>query len=1091
MASENSEPPSPPNNKEGINQSAKKRSQSQKRITAAQKERDRRRAMIEQCHVQSQFGLDITLQDGITKTTFTNYIGEHQSQIFYGGFDIQRPDRPNIHIALGQPTPIDLGNNDSAPAVCLAVPTYIFRRFPSSEKPVSSAASDSSNLPSPLLGIFPNCTPKNGLCLVTFKIYFPVHFMASANKISSRVRCGKEANLRYTPRFNEFVEYYNEPRKNASISKLNQNRLSMEVNEFVRRVLLSHQNLNHLKEHSMKLPDLSVFSKTEMGASESTDNSAPFSPDIIPNFLVLPLRTYMRIAALKKRLDFGWKSLPPCHMGNPMRLTKTANAQKDPADNTMTWAEWTGLKDALTLPPDVVSKIINCDRSLEVRIVFIRRTSGDCGKAISQVIQECQLEPARIRRTNSKDSEDYKFLKVKQLVLTEKVKEFFSANSDTIPRKSLKFQEVWSRDIDSNPYIMDLNAKVLSSIRSVKPTINELFGDLGAKKTTVNGDADITTPNTTNNNTPRRNVVGEQLPESQLYQRPSRLHVPPQRLQMADSDLLRAIHKSLVEKNAVNGKEMSPMAKSRNRRQKTAANESLKQAGMKRTHSDAELLRIGQQAIESEVDHNHSNGRHRPSSPSATSDSALSTKLSRKSGGKRKQSYEQPSDNKSSTKRRKVDDQKSLIKATMTTTSKCGDSKAKSGISSSWAYVKQRQSVKITTKMSSSNPITLEANDPYALPSSPIDVNNNIGLSQNHSLSLPLKKVERSPSPEPPVLVPEGKLDDSSFERLSDGNVNGCESKANKNKQEETMNGERIPSPVLHNHRNNETFGDTTSSSPPTLSRYSLSTEQLTTNGGKSHLTYWNSQPVSNCPSNGLPPYVLSRPSALQPHPTQSAQSSTPVKFSSQPPAVSSSLPFQMPVNASQVANSSNNNNDSPSQQQSAAIPNPNTTFQLPHSLWNGVLCHSSSSSQPATMWTLRETPLPAPDNNSSASESIPRLFTPAVTFPMALLSSGSIVPIPTPTPLIAPTIALTTQSPQLMNTFTASSLTPEMTTFLNYYASFITATGLLNPGQSPNNGQSPITLHSDSFTMPLPLPPTVADTSSWNSGNQQRGGLL
>ncbi|KAM3174388.1 hypothetical protein ACTXT7_010645 [Hymenolepis weldensis] len=200
MASENPEPPSPPNNKEASNQPAKKRSQTQKRLTAAQKERDRRRAMIEQCHVQSLFGLDIILQDGVTKTTFTNYIGEHQSQIFYGGFDIQRPSKPNIHISLGQPTPIDLGNSDSGPAVCLAVPTYIFRRFPSSEKPVSSASSsDSKNPPSPLSSIFPNCTPKNGLCLVTFKIYFPIHFMASANKISSRVRCGKEANLRYTP----------------------------------------------------------------------------------------------------------------------------------------------------------------------------------------------------------------------------------------------------------------------------------------------------------------------------------------------------------------------------------------------------------------------------------------------------------------------------------------------------------------------------------------------------------------------------------------------------------------------------------------------------------------------------------------------------------------------------------------------------------------------------------------------------------------------------------------------------------------------------------------------------------------------------
>lgn len=130
---------------------------------------------------------------------------------------------------------------------------------------------------------------------------------------------------------------------------------------------------------------------------------------------------------------------------------------------------------------------------------------------------------------------------MKQLVLTDKVKEFIGADSGSISRKSLKFQEVWSRDIDSNPYILGLNAKALSSIRSVKPTINELFGDLGTKITTV--DRTAGTANTTNNDAPQSNGEGQQQPEPQTYQRPSRPHVPPQRLQMADSDLLRAIHK--------------------------------------------------------------------------------------------------------------------------------------------------------------------------------------------------------------------------------------------------------------------------------------------------------------------------------------------------------------------------------------------------------------------------------------------------------------------------------------------------------------------------------------------------------------------
>ncbi|VUZ52836.1 unnamed protein product [Hymenolepis diminuta] len=672
---------------------------------------------------------------------------------------------------------------------------------------------------------------------------------------------------------------------------------------------------------------------------------------------------------------------------------------------------------------------------------------------------------------------------MKQLVLTDKVKEFIGADSGSISRKSLKFQEVWSRDIDSNPYILGLNAKALSSIRSVKPTINELFGDLGTKITTVNGIDGNTNTNTTNNDAPQSNGEGQQQQEPQTYQRPSRPHVPPQRLQMADSDLLRAIHKSLVEKNAVNGKEMPPAAKARNRRQKTTASESLKQTGIKRTHSEAEILRIGQQTAGPEVEHINSNVRPRPSSPSATSDSALSTKLPRKSGGKRKQSDEQPSsDNKSNNKRRKVDDEKSVVVA-LAAIQKSGDYKSKSGLSA-WAYINQKESIKITAKISNSTRVILEANDPYALPSSPVDTNINSDSSSNHRLSVPPKKGERSPSPEPPILVPEGKLEDNSFEHPSDGDGNDCGSKVEK----EEVNWERIPSPVLNIHRDNEASDTTASSPPPTLSMYSSNVEQSVTNREKANSTNSNSHSVSNCPSNGLPPYVLSRPSSLQPHLLQPIPS-TSVNFPSQRIVVSSSLPFQMPVNASQVENSPNNSNNSSSQQQPAAIANPNT-FQLPHSSWNGVLGHSNSISQPATMWTLRETPLPAPDNNINPSEGIPRLFNSSVAFPMAFLAPGSIVPIPTPT-LITPNIALTTQSSQLLMNAFNTSFTPEMAAFLNYYASFISATGLLNPGQSPNNGQSPMSLHSNPLSMTLPHPPTVANTTPWNSSNQQRGGLL
>lgn len=59
------------------------------------------------------------------------------------------------------------------------------------------------------------------------------------------------------------------------------------------------------------------------------------------------------------------------------------------------------------------------------------------------------------------------------------------------------------------------------------------------------------------------------------------------------------------------------------------------------------------------------------------------------------------------------------------------------------------------------------------------------------------------------------------------------------------MNCERIPSPVLNNHRDNEASDTTASSSPPTLSRYSSNAEQSATNGEKANSTNSNSQSVS------------------------------------------------------------------------------------------------------------------------------------------------------------------------------------------------------------------------------------------------------
>lgn len=192
--------------------SVKRRGHSRRRATAAERARERQ-APLEDCHVKSLAGICLTLQDGFSQVRFKYYIGEHQSQIFYGGLQIQRPNHPDINVDLGRAVPIDLREisvqEGSAPKPCFATPTHIFRRFPANrlsssascdfKKVAGDAASpdesDTScpttagdNGKNPSLLLFPYRIPKCGLPLISFRVHFPVQYMASANELHQGIR---------------------------------------------------------------------------------------------------------------------------------------------------------------------------------------------------------------------------------------------------------------------------------------------------------------------------------------------------------------------------------------------------------------------------------------------------------------------------------------------------------------------------------------------------------------------------------------------------------------------------------------------------------------------------------------------------------------------------------------------------------------------------------------------------------------------------------------------------------------------------------------------------------------------------------------
>ncbi|VDP84767.1 unnamed protein product [Echinostoma caproni] len=137
------------------------------------------------------------------RTDLTDYLGEHQAQVFYAHLLIDQIVTPSgshrpIRIAIGESIPVDLTarHGGSGPIqLVLAMPVYFFKREQSSRLVHASVHVDRNNI-QPCSDIscatdtlckrgLPNeeKSDRNMISLATLIVYFPVSHMSSANNL--------------------------------------------------------------------------------------------------------------------------------------------------------------------------------------------------------------------------------------------------------------------------------------------------------------------------------------------------------------------------------------------------------------------------------------------------------------------------------------------------------------------------------------------------------------------------------------------------------------------------------------------------------------------------------------------------------------------------------------------------------------------------------------------------------------------------------------------------------------------------------------------------------------------------------------------
>lgn len=1004
-----------------------------RRVAAAARNRERQ-APIEECHLKSRAGFQLPLLDGVSQVTFQYYLGEHQSQIFYGGLTIRHPSTSNVNVELGQPIPIDLRENyheeGLSPVPCLAVPTHIFRRF-RVYRITSSASCDlkklatglSTDVPSPDESdasypptgeksslLLPSTTPKSGLSLISLRVYYPVQYMQSANELHPIP--GSRKRVHFPPQYDEVVAY--------------QSLLTMPVSEFASRVLKGVAGSVRLTDCSSELPTafyskLAKLEDCESRTGVSSIHQNKF-PNQSPSFLILPVSVYNRFISMKRMLLDGYKS-PICpgigwRVAIPQLATEKGEVGTDL--DSPSWDQWTGLENVIAAPSWIISKILNGEAKSNTRMVFVRRQSDDCGDAICPSLRKSIFGPARIRRTRMKGTNRL-VMKVKQLIsatpstnfMNEEVKHRSAPTLDsnhstnatsTGITETLNFRYVWSRDYRSNPVRSGALGPILSTDiengRSILSPLPEMLGDTAI--TTAPPSSSVTNASTDEEDT---RSIGERWHQNHQqqhqHQRPTRSCLPPQRLEVVDRDLEKALQRSLADgrnKHAGHARqELSPpqpaaTAKGRSRRKRGTsssnptpgeqsthkpvgnAQQQPLQNGVKRTKSEAILQMCLNVTTLKPLDSatTVSTGgtwahRLRSNSPSATSDSAVSSS---------RRKYEKNSivkktcQNVGSTARsedssfvaRNDAEHQQVLNPLKMVVNKGADGKkmpreegtvipkltlaigenGRVRVKSQYrrVYQKHQPAAALTTAEAK----LAEPDDPYALPSSPVS-----NAQETCCLVSASKKRRRSPSPDPPVLLPEEEID-----HVNSGEENGVGLTLGKDFQECSKRTTILGQPTLQLNpatSNHPDLGVEVPQPQSPLPTIDTTATLFGVHDQHSTLPPFTTSVIA-C-SVGAPALTMGLPSSLQQVTSIGSHSSfASTQLLPQPNVMSSSSLQTSDATSNLVGSYGNSSLMKPNSATHTVSSHPNDSF------WNDC----SLGRRPATMWTPRNEPLPPPD---------------------------------------------------------------------------------------------------------------------------------
>ncbi|EUB62134.1 hypothetical protein EGR_02886 [Echinococcus granulosus] len=803
-------------------------------------------------------------------------------------------------------------------------------------------------------------------------------------------RSSDDARLR-RPQYDEVVAY--------------QSLLTMPVSEFASRVLKGVAGSVRLTDCSSELPTAFYSKLAKLEDCESRTVSV-----------------YNRFISMKRMLLDGYKS-PICpgigwRVAIPQLATEKGEVGTDL--DSPSWDQWTGLENVIAAPSWIISKILNGEAKSNTRMVFVRRQSDDCGDAICPSLRKSIFGPARIRRTRMKGTNRL-VMKVKQLIsatpstnfMNEEVKHRSAPTLDsnhstnatsTGITETLNFRYVWSRDYRSNPVRSGALGPILSTDiengRSILSPLPEMLGDTAI--TTAPPSSSVTNASTDEEDT---RSIGERWHQNHQqqhqHQRPTRSCLPPQRLEVVDRDLEKALQRSLADgrnKHAGHARqELSPpqpaaTAKGRSRRKRGTsssnptpgeqsthkpvgnAQQQPLQNGVKRTKSEAILQMCLNVTTLKPLDSatTVSTGgtwahRLRSNSPSATSDSAVSSS---------RRKYEKNSivkktcQNVGSTARsedssfvaRNDAEHQQVLNPLKMVVNKGADGKkmpreegtvipkltlaigenGRVRVKSQYrrVYQKHQPAAALTTAEAK----LAEPDDPYALPSSPVS-----NAQETCCLVSASKKRRRSPSPDPPVLLPEEEID-----HVNSGEENGVGLTLGKDFQECSKRTTILGQPTLQLNpatSNHPDLGVEVPQPQSPLPTIDTTATLFGVHDQHSTLPPFTTSVIA-C-SVGAPALTMGLPSSLQQVTSIGSHSSfASTQLLPQPNVMSSSSLQTSDATSNLVGSYGNSSLMKPNSATHTVSSHPNDSF------WNDC----SLGRRPATMWTPRNEPLPPPD---------------------------------------------------------------------------------------------------------------------------------